>query len=102
MVFFINANFIMQMNKKFTYLCKKNCKGESKIDENKIELALEVINIKISEIMKKEKVKNYGELREILEKLTDKKRRIYEKDERVINEILSEYLNDIKNNSWGK
>ena len=51
--FFIKVNFIMQINKKLRYVCKKNGKGEFKIDENRIELALEVINIKISEIMKK-------------------------------------------------
>ena len=51
---------------------------------------------KISEIMKKEKAKNYSELKKILEELTDKKRKIYEKDEETINEILSEYLNDVK------
>ena len=96
MVFFIKVNFIMQINKKLRYVCKKNGKGEFKIAENRIELALEVINIKISEIMKKEKAKNYSELKKILEELTDKKRKIYEKDEETINEILSDYLNDVK------
>ena len=46
--------------------------------------------------MKKEKAMNYSELKKILEELTDKKRKIYEKDEETINEILSEYLNDVK------
>lgn len=68
-----------------------------KIEENKIDLALYVINLKIAETLKNNKENDYKKFQEKIEKLKEEKNKIYNKDKETINKVLDVYLNEIKN-----
>lgn len=67
-----------------------------KIEENKIELALYVINLKIADTIKNNKEKDYKKFKEILEILIDEKAKIYNNDKETIDKVLDIYLREVK------
>lgn len=68
-----------------------------KIEENKIDLALYVMNLKIAETIKNNKENDYKKFQENIEKLKEEKNKIYNKDKQTIDKVLDIYLNEIKN-----
>lgn len=73
-----------------------------KIEDNRFDLALYVINLKIADTIKTNKEKDYNKFKEKLSKLTNEKEMIYKKDENIINKVLTVYLKEIKGEKSGK
>ena len=67
-----------------------------KIEDNRFDLALYVINLKIADTIKTNKEKDYNKFKEELNKLTNEKEMIYKKDENIINKVLTVYLEEVK------
>ena len=59
--------------------------------EEKIDLAMYVINLKIAKA-----IKDYEAFKTKIEKLTDEKREIYKGNQEIINKVLNVYLEEIK------
>ena len=64
--------------------------------EEKIDLAMYVINLKIAKAIKENEEKDYEEFKTKIEKLTDEKREIYKGNQEIINKVLNVYLEEIK------
>ena len=60
-----------------------------------MEKAIYVIDLKIAKIIKNSDSLKYSELRELVRNLKKEKMEIYNKNEEVINKVLTVYLNDI-------
>ena len=73
-----------------------------KIEGNRFDLALYVINLKIADTIKNNKEKDYNKFKEELNKLTNEKEMIYKKDENIINKVLTVYLEEVKGEKSGK
>ena len=73
-----------------------------KIEDNKFDLALYVINLKIADTIKNNKEKDYNKFKTELTKLTDEKRRIYKNDKEIINKVLNVYLEEIRGDKIGE
>ena len=73
-----------------------------KIEDNRFDLALYVINLKIADTIKTNKEKDYNKFKEKLNKLTNEKEMIYKKDENIINKVLTVYLEEVKGEKSGK
>ncbi len=73
-----------------------------KIEDNRFDLALYVINLKIADTIKNNKEKDYNKFKEELNKLTNEKEMIYKKDENIINKVLTVYLEEVKGEKSGK
>ena len=73
-----------------------------KIEDNKFDLALYVINLKIADTIKNNKEKEYNKFKTELTKLIDEKRRIYKNDKEIINKILNVYLEEIRGDKIGE
>lgn len=73
-----------------------------KIEDNRFDLALYVINLKIADTIKTNKEKDYNKFKEELNKLTNEKEMIYKKDENIINKVLTVYLEEVKGEKSGK
>lgn len=69
-----------------------------KIEENKIDLALYIINLKIADTIKNNKEKDYKKFQEKIEILKEEKKKIYNNDKEIIDKVLNIYLEEIKNN----
>lgn len=70
--------------------------GGIKVDTNKKEMALYVIDLKIADVLKNNTYKTYPELREYLVMLKQEKMQIYNNNEQVINKVLNQYIKDVK------
>lgn len=66
------------------------------MDEIRIELALEIIQLKIVHYIKKYNGKDVKEFQEELKKLANERDKIYELDEDAINKAYNVYLKEIK------
>ncbi|CCZ18403.1 MAG: hypothetical protein Q4C11_05905 [Clostridium sp.] len=64
--------------------------------EEKIDLAMYVINLKIAKAIKENEEKDYEAFKTKIEKLTDEKREIYKGNQEIINKVLNVYLEEIK------
>lgn len=64
--------------------------------EEKIDLAIYVINLKIAKAIKENEEKDYEAFKTKIEKLTDEKREIYKGNQEIINKVLNVYLEEIK------
>ena len=64
--------------------------------EEKIDLAMYVINLKIAKAIKENEEKDYEAFKTKIEKLTDEKREIYKRNQEIINKVLNVYLEEIK------
>ena len=68
------------------------------MDEIKVEIALEVIQLKIVHLLKNKDNKDRNTIKEELNRLIDEREKIYELNEEVINKVYDVYLEEIKNN----
>ena len=64
--------------------------------EEKIDLAMYVINLKIAKAIKENEEKDYEAFKTKIEKLTDEKREINKGNQEIINKVLNVYLEEIK------
>lgn len=67
------------------------------MDELKVEVALEVIQLKIMHFIKNNKEKDVNKFKEQLNLLTSERDKIYELDEEIIDKVYNVYLEEIKN-----
>ena len=67
------------------------------MDELKIEVALEIIQLKIVHFIKNNKEKDINKFREQLNLLTRERDKIYENDKETIDKVYNVYLEEIKN-----
>ena len=67
------------------------------MDELKVEIALEVIQLKIVHFIKNNKEKDVNNFKEQLNILTTERDKIYELDEETIDKVYNVYLEEIKN-----
>ncbi len=65
---------------------------------DKIDLALEIINLKIAKEVKENTEKKYSEFTKKIKVLEDEKRAIYQNSEAVINRVIDVYGKEVKNN----
>lgn len=65
---------------------------------DKIDLALEIINLKIAKEVKENTEKKYSEFTKKIKVLEDEKRAIYQNNEAVINRVIDVYGKEVKNN----
>ena len=65
---------------------------------DKINLALEIINLKIAKEVKENTEKKYSEFTKKIKVLEDEKRAIYQNSEAVINRVIDVYGKEVKNN----
>lgn len=65
---------------------------------DKIDLALEIINLKIAKEVKKNTEKKYSEFAKKVKVLEDEKRAIYQNNEAIINRVIDVYGKEVKNN----
>ena len=63
---------------------------------DRIELAVNVINLKIAKEVKYNKEKEYVKFKEKITSLQEERDQIYLGNEQIINKILTEYLDEIK------
>ncbi len=68
------------------------------MDEIKVEIALEIIQLKIVHLLKNNKGKDKNTIRKELDTLIEEREKIYELDEEVIKKVYDVYLEEIKNN----
>ena len=66
-----------------------------KIEKEKIELALYVIDLKKAELIKKNNEKSFESYKEKISMLTKEKEQIYKQNEEVIEKVLSKYLKEV-------
>ena len=64
--------------------------------DNRKELALYVINLKIADSIKNNKEKDFGKCRKNMQVLYDEKDQIYKDNDKVIEKILTVYLEEFK------
>lgn len=67
------------------------------MDELKVEVALEIIELKILHTIKDNKDKDFSVFKERLNTLVEERDKIYELDEKTINKVYNVYLEEIKN-----
>ena len=67
------------------------------MDELKVEVALEIIQLKIVHFIKNNKEKDVNKFREQLNVLTRERDKIYENDKETIDKVYNVYLEEIKN-----
>lgn len=67
------------------------------MDELRVEVALEIIELKIVHLIKNNKEKDLEKFKEELNTLSEECDKIYELDEDTINKVYNVYLEEIKN-----
>ena len=65
---------------------------------DKIDLALEIINLKITKEVKENTEKKYSEFAKKLKVVEDENRVIYQNNEAIINRVIDVYGKEVKNN----
>ena len=65
---------------------------------DKIDLALEIINLKIAKEVKENTEKKYSKFAKKIKVLEDEKRAIYQNNEAIINRVIDVYGKEVKNN----
>lgn len=66
------------------------------MDEIKVEMALDIIQRKISKLIKNNKETNFEKFNSQLKLLTEEREKIYDLDEEVINKVFDIYLKELK------
>lgn len=66
------------------------------MDEIKVEIALEIIELKIVHLIKDNKEKNITNFKEKLNTLVEDREKIYELDKETIDKVYDVYLEEIK------
>lgn len=67
-----------------------------KIDLKKVELAIQVIDLKIVDTIKNNTLKTYDELKDKVIELKNEKQEIYNYNEEIIDKVLNKYLIEVK------
>lgn len=67
------------------------------MDELRVKVALEIIELKIVHLIKNNKEKDLEKFKEQLNTLVAERDKIYELDEDTINKVYNVYLEEIKN-----
>ena len=62
----------------------------------RIELAVNIINLKIAKEIKENKEKEYSKFKEKIISLEDERNQIYLENEEIINKVLTKYLEEVK------
>ncbi len=62
----------------------------------KIELAVNIINLKIAKEIKENKEKEYSKFKEKIISLENEREQIYLENEEIINKVLTKYLEEVK------
>ncbi|OKZ56386.1 MAG: hypothetical protein BHV99_05410 [Clostridium sp. 26_21] len=66
------------------------------INIDRIELAIEVINLKIAQEIKENKEKDYFAFRDKILDLKKEKKEIYLNNQEIIDKVLTKYLNEVR------
>jgi hypothetical protein len=66
------------------------------LKKNKIEEAIYIIDLKITKEVKENKLKNYKDFKDKIHILKEEKEKIYLGDEKIINKVFEEYLEEVK------
>ncbi len=66
------------------------------MENYKIEIALEIIQLKIIDFIKNNKEKDVKEFTKELKQLTEDREKIYESDEETIEKVYNVYLKELK------
>lgn len=61
-----------------------------------VELAINIINLKIAKEIKKNKEKEFDKFKEKIVKLEDERDQIYLGNEEIINKVIEKYLKEVK------
>ncbi|MBR3249170.1 MAG: hypothetical protein IKF83_00525 [Clostridia bacterium] len=64
---------------------------------NRKELALYIINLKIANSIKNNQEKDFNKFKENMQILYDEKNEIYNNNEQIIEKVLTVYLEEVKN-----
>lgn len=64
---------------------------------DRLDLAIYVINLKIANTIKNNKTNNYNVFKDTLTKLIQEKEELYKNNEEVIRKVLDIYLEELKN-----
>ena len=67
------------------------------MNELKVELALQIIQLKIVHLLKDNKQKNRVEIKKELSSLIEEREKIYELDSETIDKVYNVYVDEIKN-----
>lgn len=67
------------------------------MEEEKVELALHIIELKKAKMIKENNEKTYEDFKRKIEMLTKEKQEIYKENQEVIHKVLTQYLEEIKN-----
>ena len=62
----------------------------------RIELAVNIINLKIAKEIKENKEKEYSKFKEKIINLEEERNQIYLENEEIINKVLTKYLEEVK------
>lgn len=66
------------------------------MEENKIDIAISIIKLKVAKELKENKERDYNALKAKIQKLREEEREVYRQNEEVINKVLSEYAKEVK------
>ena len=66
------------------------------MDELRVEIALEIIELKIVHLIKNNKEKKFEDFKEKLNILVEEREKIYDLDEDIIDKVYNVYLEEIK------
>ena len=61
-----------------------------------VELAINIINLKIANEIKENKEKEFDKFKEKIVKLEDERDQIYLENEEIINKVIEKYLKEVK------
>lgn len=70
--------------------------GEKKMDELKVELAIDIMQRKIAHFIRNNKETNLESFKEKLQQLVEEEEKLYELDEETIQKVYEIYLKEIK------
>ena len=62
----------------------------------KIELAVNIINLKIAKEIKENKEKEYSKFKEKIISLENEREQIYLENEEILNKVLTKYIEEVK------
>lgn len=71
------------------------------MDELKVQIALDIIELKIVHLLKDNKTKDIEEVKKALNVLVEEREKIYELDEETIDKVYNVYLEEIKKERKG-
>ena len=67
------------------------------MEEKTIEMAITIIKLKIAKELKENKQESYDALKNKIQKLREEEKEIYMKNQDIINKVLTQYAQEVKN-----